>query len=598
MMKPIEILNRFFGYESFRLPQEEIIETLVRGNNALVLMPTGAGKSLCYQIPAIAREGCGIVISPLIALMQNQVASLQENGIKAKFLNSTLEAEQVVTIEKELLSGKLDLLYLAPERLTKQTTRSLLKKAKISLFAVDEAHCVSQWGHDFRQDYLELELLTKEFSEVPRVALTATADQRTRKEIAERLGLNDAPVFLESFDRPNIRYQIALKNNYRQQLLKFLNESHSKHSGIIYCLSRNKSEQVAEWLSSRGFQALPYHAGLSPSLREKNQERFLKEERIIIVATIAFGMGIDKPDVRFVVHLDLPKSIESYYQETGRAGRDGEPADAWMIYGLQDVTKLRLMVMQSKAPGGIKRIEQIKLNALLGFCEVTACRRKSLLAYFSEDAPDDCENCDNCLYPVDTFDGTEAARKAFSTVYRTGENFGSGHLVDVLLGKETDKVLRNNHHHLSVFGVGKELKADQWKSVFRQLSARGYLKPNDEHGSLNLDREASQSILKGEETIELRRDTQKKPQGRLTKTVLPDDIDIALWETLREKRRQLAEVQGVPPYVVFHDKTLQAMAREQPKRLDDFSRLPGVGERKLEKYGSDFLEVIISHSGI
>ena len=597
-MRPIEILNRFFGYQSFRPPQEEIIETLVRGNNALVLMPTGAGKSLCYQIPAIAREGCGIVISPLIALMQNQVESLQENGIKAKFLNSTLEAEQVVTIEKELLSGKLDLLYLAPERLTKQTTRSLLKKAKISLFAVDEAHCVSQWGHDFRQDYLELELLTKEFSQVPRVALTATADQRTRKEIVERLGLSNAKVFLESFDRPNIRYQIALKNNYRQQLLKFLNESHSKHSGIIYCLSRNKSEQVAEWLRSRGFQALPYHAGLSPSLREKNQERFLKEERIIIVATIAFGMGIDKPDVRFVVHLDLPKSIESYYQETGRAGRDGEPADAWMIYGLQDVTKLRLMVMQSKAPGGIKRIEQIKLNALLGFCEVTACRRKSLLAYFSEDAPDDCENCDNCLYPVDTFDGTEAARKAFSTVYRTGENFGSGHLVDVLLGKETDKVLRNNHHHLSVFGVGKELKADQWKSVFRQLSARGYLKPNDEHGSLNLDREASQSILKGEETIELRRDTQKKPQGRLTKTVLPDDIDIALWETLREKRRQLAEVQGVPPYVVFHDKTLQAMAREQPKRLDDFSRLPGVGERKLEKYGSDFLEVIISHSGI
>ena len=564
----------------------------------MVLMPTGAGKSLCYQIPAIAREGCGIVISPLIALMQNQVESLQENGIKAKFLNSTLEAEQVVTIEKELLSGKLDLLYLAPERLTKQTTRSLLKKARISLFAVDEAHCVSQWGHDFRQDYLELELLTKEFSQVPRVALTATADQRTRKEIAERLGLNDAPVFLESFDRPNIRYQIALKNNYRQQLLKFLNESHSKHSGIIYCLSRNKSEQVAEWLSSRGFQALPYHAGLSPSLREKNQERFLKEERIIIVATIAFGMGIDKPDVRFVVHLDLPKSIESYYQETGRAGRDGEPADAWMIYGLQDVTKLRLMVMQSKAPGGIKRIEQIKLNALLGFCEVTACRRKSLLAYFSEDAPDDCGNCDNCLYPVDTFDGTEAARKAFSTVYRTGENFGSGHLVDVLLGKETDKVLRNNHHHLSVFGVGKELKADQWKSVFRQLSARGYLKPNDEHGSLNLDREASQSILKGEETIELRRDIQKKPQEQLTKTVLPDDIDIALWETLREKRRQLAEVQGVPPYVVFHDKTLQAMAREQPKVLNDFSRLPGVGERKLEKYGSDFLEVIIRHSGI
>ena len=595
MMRPIEILNRFFGYESFRPPQEEIIETLVSGRNALVLMPTGSGKSLCYQIPAIARPGCGIVISPLIALMQNQVESLQENGIEARFLNSTLETQQVIAIEHELLSGKLDLLYLAPERLTKQATRSLLKKARISLFAVDEAHCVSQWGHDFRQDYLELELLAREFPEVPRVALTATADQRTRKEIAERLGLIGGQIFLESFDRSNIQYQISLKSNYRQQLLKFLNESHSEHSGIIYCLSRNKAEQVAEWLGSLGFDALPYHAGLSPLLRERNQGRFLKEEKVIIVATIAFGMGIDKPDVRFVAHLDLPKSIESYYQETGRAGRDGEPADAWMIYGLQDVTKLRLMVMQSKASAGIQRIEQLKLNALLGFCEITTCRRKSLLAYFSEDAPEHCGNCDNCLYPVETFDGTEAVQKAFSTVLRTRENFGSAHLVDVLLGKETEKVLRNNHHHLSVFGVGKDLKADQWKSVFRQLSARGYLKPNDEHGSLNLDREASQNILRGEETIELRRDIQKKPQGRLTKTALPDDIEIALWENLREKRRQLAEVQGVPPYVVFHDKTLQAMAQKRPKQLKDFSRLPGVGERKLEKYGLDFLEVINHH---
>ena len=595
MMRPIEILNRFFGYESFRPPQEEIIETLVSGRNALVLMPTGSGKSLCYQIPAIARPGCGIVISPLIALMQNQVESLQENGIEARFLNSTLETQQVIAIEHELLSGKLDLLYLAPERLTKQATRSLLKKARISLFAVDEAHCVSQWGHDFRQDYLELELLAREFPEVPRVALTATADQRTRKEIAERLRLIGGQIFLESFDRSNIQYQISLKSNYRQQLLKFLNESHSEHSGIIYCLSRNKAEQVAEWLGSLGFDALPYHAGLSPLLRERNQGRFLKEEKVIIVATIAFGMGIDKPDVRFVAHLDLPKSIESYYQETGRAGRDGEPADAWMIYGLRDVTKLRLMVMQSKASAGIQRIEQLKLNALLGFCEITTCRRKSLLAYFSEDAPEHCGNCDNCLYPVETFDGTEAVQKAFSTVLRTRENFGSAHLVDVLLGKETEKVLRNNHHHLSVFGVGKNLKADQWKSVFRQLSARGYLKPNDEHGSLNLDREASQNILRGEETIELRRDIQKKPQGRLTKTALPDDIEIALWENLREKRRQLAEVQGVPPYVVFHDKTLQAMAQKRPKQLKDFSRLPGVGERKLEKYGLDFLEVINRH---
>ena len=565
---------------------------MVSGKNALVLMPTGSGKSLCYQIPSIAREGCGIVISPLIALMQNQVELLRANGVKAKFLNSSLEERDALAIEQQLLVGELDLLYLAPERLIKPKTLSLLKKIKISLFAIDEAHCVSQWGHDFRQDYLELEILAQEFPRVPRIALTATADERTRKEIALRLGLTNARCFLESFDRPNIRYQISLKDNYRNQLIRFLRDDHLNHSGIVYCLSRNKTEQVSEWLTSEGFNALPYHAGMPVRQRSANQSRFLNEEAIIIVATIAFGMGIDKPNVRFVAHLDLPKTIESYYQETGRAGRDGEPADAWMVYGLQDVTKLRLMVTSSEAPPDIKRVEQLKLNALLGFCEITTCRRKSLLAYFSEEASDECQNCDNCLYPVDTFDGTEVAQKALSTVYKTGENFGSTHLVDVLLGKETQKVFSFNHHLLTVYGIGKELTPDQWKSVFRQLSARGYLKPNDEYGSLRLDRGACRPILKGIETIKLRRDIREKTAKQLTKTKLPDYIDIGLWENLREKRRQLAEAQGVPPYVVFHDKTLQAMATVLPQHLKDFSSLPGVGDRKLEKYGSEFLSVI------
>jgi len=590
MVSPVDVLNRFFGYESFRPPQDEIIDTIVAGDNAMVLMPTGGGKSLCYQIPSIVREGCGVVISPLIALMQNQVQALKISGIRAEFLNSTLELKDAKAIERMLLEGELDLLYLAPERLTKPTLLSLLRKSKISLFAIDEAHCVSQWGHDFRQDYLKLELLAKEFPKVPRIALTATADARTRKEIASRLRLTKSKHFVVSFNRPNIRYEIALKQNYRQQLLHFLKERHPKDSGIVYCLSRKKTEEVAEWLQYEGFDALPYHAGLSAARRDRHQVRFLREDKIIIVATIAFGMGIDKPDVRFVVHLDLPKTIESYYQETGRAGRDGEPADAWMIYGLGDVGTLRTMMAKSKASEDIKRIEQMKLNALLGLCEITTCRRRAILDYFDEDAPSHCNNCDTCLYPLDTFDGTEPARKALSTVLRTEQKFGYNHLVDVLLGKGNRRVLQQNHHQLSVFGIGKDLKVEEWKSLFRQLLARGYLKTN-EHGSLVFE-EKSRALLRGDKTIELRREMKIKGAKQLSKTPLPDYIDVALWEILREKRRELADLQGIPPYVIFHNSTLKAMAMEQPRELNHFARLPGVGDRKLKKYGSEFIVAI------
>ncbi|MAJ87112.1 MAG: DNA helicase RecQ [Cellvibrionales bacterium TMED49] len=590
MIPPLDILNRFFGYDSFRSPQEAIIDTIVTGENALVLMPTGGGKSLCYQIPSIAREGCGVVISPLIALMQNQVQALKINGIRAEFLNSTLQLQDAAAIEQMLLDGELELLYMAPERLAKPSMLSLLRKSKIGLFAIDEAHCISQWGHNFRQDYLKLELLAKEFPEVPRIALTATADTRTRKEIAAKLNLTNAKHFVVSFDRPNIRYQIALKQNYRQQLLRFLRDEHSNDSGVIYCLSRKKTEEVAEWLPHEGFNALPYHAGLSSEQRDRHQSRFLNEDGIIIVATIAFGMGIDKPDVRFVVHLDLPKTIESYYQETGRAGRDGEPANAWMVYGLGDVGKLRTMFAKSRASEDIKRIEQMKLNALLGFCEITTCRRKALLNYFDEDAPDNCNNCDTCLYPVGTFDGTEAAQKALSTVLRTEQKFGYNHLVDVLLGRTNSKVIEQNHDRLSVFGIGQDFNAYEWKSLFRQLLARGYLKTN-EHGSLIVE-ERSRAVLKGYKTIQLRSDTRTKTAKQLTKTSLPNNIDVALWEILRAKRRELADAQDIPPYVIFHDRTLKALAAEQPRDLKHFARLHGVGDRKLKKYGLEFIMVI------
>ena len=595
MSRALRILQETFGYSAFREPQAAVIEAVINGDDALLLMSTGGGKSLCYQIPAIIRPGCGIVISPLIALMQDQVAALRLLGIRANFLNSTLNAEEVYAIESSLRNDELDLLYIAPERLNQSRTLDLLQSVSISLFAIDEAHCVSQWGHDFRADYLELNQLQHIFPTVPRIALTATADARTRAEIIDNLGLNSAHQFVVGFDRPNIQYRISLKTNPRNQLFQFLKAEHSTDAGIVYCLSRKKTEDTAEWLSNNGFKALAYHAGLPPEVRAERQRRFLTEEGMIIVATIAFGMGIDKPDVRFVAHLDLPKTIEAYYQETGRAGRDGLPANAWMVYGLQDVTKLRQMLGQSQGTEQYKRVEQIKLNAMLGFCEISTCRRHALLAYFDEASSEQCGNCDTCLVPVETWEGTEAAQKALSVIYRTDQRFGVSHLVDVLLGKETDKILQFEHHHLPVFGIGTELDSKEWQSVFRQLIAAGHVIADaDRFGGLVLT-EKCRPLLRGQESIRFRKDPVQKTAKRLTKTPLPEDIDVALWEALRAHRRDLAEEQGVPPYVIFHDSTLQSMAELMPSTLEAFGDLPGVGTRKLDKYGQGFINIIKQH---
>jgi ATP-dependent DNA helicase RecQ len=590
-----DILQSVFGFSTFRPPQDQIIESVVAGDDALVLMPTGGGKSLCYQIPALVREGCGVVISPLIALMQDQVSAMKLLGVRASFLNSTLSASEARAIEQALLAGELDLLYIAPERFTQPNTLKLLRQASISLFAIDEAHCVSQWGHDFRADYLQLSLLHELFPEVPRIALTATADARTREEIISRLQLEHAGQFLAGFDRPNICYRIALKHNAKNQLLKFLKDEHPTDAGIVYCLSRKKTEDIAYWLQSEGFNALPYHAGLASETRAEHQRRFLRDEGVIIVATIAFGMGIDKPDVRYVAHLDLPKTIESYYQETGRAGRDGEPADAWMIYGLQDVIKLRQMMEGSGGSEEHKRAEQHRLNAMLGLCEITTCRRQALLAYFGEGLAQPCGNCDCCLEPAQTWDGTEAARKALSVAYRTEQRFGVNHLIDVLRGAETDKIFQFDHHRLASHGIGQDLDNNQWRSVYRQLVARGYLSVDLERfGALKLE-EACRPLLRGEETIQFRLDVKKKPAKRQTKTPLAADLDIALWEALRECRREFAEDQGVPPYVIFHDTSLQQMCVELPRDMNAFALVSGVGERKLEKYGPAFIRVISDH---
>ena len=592
MPAALDILQQTFGYPSFRGPQETVIQTVIDGGDALVLMPTGGGKSLCYQIPALARCGCGIVISPLIALMQDQVNAMRELGVRASFLNSTLDAATAADVERALLESELDLLYIAPERLTQNRTLELLKRCEIALFAIDEAHCVSQWGHDFRADYLELSLLHEQFPAIPRIALTATADEQTRLEIAARLQLGDAARFVVGFDRPNIRYRIGLKHNARQQLLAFLKAEHPNDAGIVYCLSRKKTEETASWLATQGFNALPYHAGLPAEERAAHQARFLREEAVIMVATIAFGMGIDKPDVRFVAHLDLPKTIEAYYQETGRAGRDGAPANAWMIYGLQDVIKLRQMMQSSQGSEQHKRIEQHRLNAMLGLCEITSCRRQALLAYFGETYPEPCGNCDGCLEPAQTWDATEACRMALSAVARTGERFGVNHLIDVLKGKETDKIWQFDHHHLPTFGVGDALDNNQWRSVFRQLVGRGYLSVDlQSFGALKLQAKC-RPLLRGECEIALRLDQKQKVAKRQTKTPIPEDINVGLWEALRDCRRELAEAQGVPPYVIFHDSTLVEMCSVVPRTLEGFSKLSGVGERKLMKYGEAFLAAI------
>jgi ATP-dependent DNA helicase RecQ len=587
------ILQRTFGYATFRPSQKEIIQTIINGNNALVLMPTGGGKSLCYQIPALAMRGCGVVISPLIALMQDQVDALRAVGVNASFLNSTLSAVETRQIETDLLNNNLDLLYIAPERLKTDRTMGLLQKAEISLFAIDEAHCVSQWGHDFRSDYLRLNILNDLFPNTPRIALTATADERTRIEIAKRLTLENATHFVTGFDRPNIRYRITLKNSPRNQLLKFLKEEHPHDAGIVYCLSRKKTEETASWLSAEGFNALPYHAGLPTATRSNNQAVFLREEGIIVVATIAFGMGIDKPDVRFVAHLDMPKTVESYYQETGRAGRDGEAANAWMVYGLQDVIKLRQMMQTSEGSEQYKRAEQYRLNSMLGLCEITSCRRQTLLNYFGEELDEPCGNCDTCLEPVITWDGTEAAQKALSAAYRTGQRFGANHLIDVLEGNSTAKVIQFGHDKLPTFGIGTELNGNGWRSVFRQLVARGYLTVDVEgYGALLLDEQA-RPLLRGEQKIELRKDTHKASKSKqVRQKPLADNINPELFEALRARRTKLATQQGVPPYVIFHDKTLLEIAEYMPQDMAQFSQINGVGDSKLEKYGEEFLTVV------
>src|SRR5690606_27416590 len=573
-----KLLRDVFGYDAFRGRQEQAIAAALDGRDALVLMPTGGGKSLCYQIPALLRPGVGIVVSPLIALMEDQVRALRELGIRAAFLNSTLGWRAQQDVIDALRSGELELLYVAPERLLQQETLDLLAAVPISIFAIDEAHCVSQWGHDFRQDYLALNRLRERFPGVPRIALTATATPPTRREIVQRLELDAPELCIGGFDRPNIRYSVQAKTDARRQLTGFL-AARGGEAGIVYCLSRKKVESVAEWLSTQGFDALPYHAGLDAETRAAHQRRFLNDDAVIIVATIAFGMGIDKPDVRFVAHLDLPKSIESYYQETGRAGRDGEPADAWMVYGLQDVVQLRQIVEASTAAEEHKRRERQKLDALLGWREITSCRHAALLEYFGEDARPHCGSCDNCATPPVTWDGTEAARKLLSAVYRTGQRFGAAHVVDVLLGESTDKVTQHRHESLSVFGIGTELSSNAWRSVIRQLVVLGYLRADpDRYGGLVLT-EKSRPLLRGESVLRLREDRKEAAPRKKVKAA-PAEIapeDEPLWEALRECRRRIAAEQGVPPYVIFHDVTLRGIAAAKPRSAEALLEIGGVG---------------------
>jgi ATP-dependent DNA helicase RecQ len=598
--RSIEILKTVFGYDSFRGQQQEVIEQLLAGQDALVLMPTGGGKSLCYQIPALIRPGVGIVISPLIALMQDQVSALLQLGVKAAFLNSTLSLEEVRRIEQQLLNNELDLLYIAPERLTSGRTLALFGRIRIALFAIDEAHCVSQWGHDFRVDYLQLSMLHEQFPAIPRIALTATADEKTRQEIIQRLRLEQAPLFLSGFDRPNIRYRIVQKQNARQQLIDFIHAEHAGDAGIVYCLSRKKVDETAEWLRTKGINALPYHAGMVGDLRYQHQHRFLMEDGLVIVATIAFGMGIDKPNVRFVAHLDLPKSVEAYYQETGRAGRDGLPANAWMAYGLQDVITLRRMLADSSADEAHKRLEMHKLDAMLALCEQVHCRRQALLHYFGDHLEQPCNNCDTCLETVETWDGTLVAQQALSCIYRTGQRFGAGYLIEVLRGKPSERIVSFGHDKLSTFGIGKELDEQQWSSVFRQLVARDLVAVNFDHfGVLQLT-DACRPILRGEQQLILRKDIkpEKVRHGKkaASRTISKGESNAELWDALRAKRREIADAQDVPPYIIFHDATLMAMLEARPANRQQMALLSGVGEQKLKLYADQFLAVISEYA--
>jgi len=593
----LDILQDVFGYPAFRGAQAEIIEHIRVGGDALVLMPTGGGKSLCFQIPALLRPGCAVVVSPLIALMQDQVDAMIQLGVKAACLNSTLDWREAQAVEQAIFSGNLDLVYIAPERLLLDRTLSMLdalsEAGKLALFAIDEAHCVSQWGHDFRPEYLQLSALHERYPSVPRIALTATADTATRNEILARLGLTKARVFLSSFDRPNIRYTVIEKDNAKKQLLGFLT-GRKGQAGIVYCLSRKKVEETAEWLSTQGYPALPYHAGLPAAERAANQRRFLREEGLIMCATIAFGMGIDKPDVRFVGHLDLPKSIEAYYQETGRAGRDGEPAEAWMAYGMQDVALQHARIAESTAGEGQKVLESQRLTALLAYCEAPRCRRQVLLDYFGEERPP-CGNCDVCLEPPELWDGTQAAQKALSAIFRTGMRFGVSHLTDILRGKATDKVKQWQHEQLPTFGVGNDLDDHGWKSVFRQLAAAGLVHVDmAEHGALQLT-DAARKVLKGEQRVELRRPMRRKntPSGR--SSVEQSDLspaDNELFQLLRRWRSDTAREQAVPAYVILHDKTLRELAEVRPVSHGLLAGITGMGSAKIEHYGEDLLALI------
>ncbi|MDD3528577.1 MAG: DNA helicase RecQ [Gallionellaceae bacterium] len=599
---PLDLLRRVFGYDAFRGEQETIIRHLADGRDALVLMPTGGGKSLCYQLPALLRQGVGIVVSPLIALMQDQVDALRQNGVAAAFLNSSLDWRAALDIENAARRGGLKLVYVAPERLVTERFLQLLDDLEagpgLALFAIDEAHCVSQWGHDFRPEYLQLSQLHERHPKVPRIALTATADNATREEMAERLKLDSARVFLSSFDRPNIRYSVVEKDNPRRQILRFL-DRHRNEAGIVYCLSRKKVEETADWLRQEGYAALPYHAGLPAEMRADHQRTFQRETGIVMVATIAFGMGIDKPDVRFVAHLDLPKSIEAYYQETGRAGRDGEPAEAWMTYGLQDIALQRSRIDESESPPEIKRLEAQKLNALLTYCEAPRCRRTVLLDYFGE-ASQPCGNCDVCLDPPELFDGTVTAQKALSAAWRTGQRFGAGHLIDILLGKGTEKITRFGHDQLPTFGVGKDIDEHMWRGIFRQLVAAGLMQADlTEYGALKLT-DAARPVLKGEQTVQLRRPSKPaaKKVARTKASAVPEGLlvkDMPLFEALRTWRLDKAREQGVPAYVILHDRTLRLLATIRPENEDSLAGISGLGAAKLEHYGEELLEIIAEY---
>ncbi|ASU40508.1 DNA helicase RecQ [Herbaspirillum sp. meg3] len=600
--KALHILETVFGYSSFRGQQAEIVQHVVQGGDALVLMPTGGGKSLCYQVPALVRDGVGVVVSPLIALMQDQVDALAEVGVRAAFLNSTQTFDEAMQIERRVRSGDLDVLYVAPERLMTPRCLDLLEAAHISLFAIDEAHCVSQWGHDFRPEYIKLSVLHERFPNVPRIALTATADQQTREEIIHRLQLEDARQFVSSFDRPNIRYQIVEKANGRKQLLDFIESEHPDDAGVVYCLSRKKVEETAEFLKQSGINALPYHAGMDYAKRTANQSRFLREDKIVMVATIAFGMGIDKPDVRFVAHLDLPKSIEGYYQETGRAGRDGLPANAWMAYGLQDVVQQRRMIAESEADETFKRVLGVKLDAMLGLCETLHCRRVRLLDYFGQHGQQACGNCDICLSPPVSFDGTLMAQKLLSTVYRVEQRFAAGHVLDVLRGIDGERVKQWRHDQLSVFGIGSEYGEAEWRAVLRQVIALGLLTVDHEnYSSLKLTEEAK-PVLRGEQKIQLRQYQKPVKPKRTSSKSNYTETDLSteeqtLFDKLRWWRVETARKHNVPAYVIFHDATMREIAKAKPSSLDDLRGVTGVGEKKLETYGTEIIALIQEISG-